>query len=74
MGLHISMRAIQEHSKSIPFGTTIEKIAKIRADISDLQKNESAGDNQKSLKELEDQLLKAYSQLAEEAQQKAAGK
>lgn len=75
MGLHVkpTLRAINEFSQSIPFGDTIEKIAKIRSNISDLRKNESGGDKQQSIQDLEDQLLKAYGELAAEAQQKAAG-
>lgn len=75
MGLHVkpTMRALQEHSQSIPFGTTIEKIVKIRSNISDLQKNESGGDKKQDIQQLEEDLLAAYSQLAQEAQQKAAG-
>lgn len=75
MGLHVkpTLRAINEFSQSIPFGSTIEKIAKIRSDISDLRKNESGGEKQQGIQQLEDQLLQAYSQLAAEAQQKAAG-
>ncbi|AXG69059.1 hypothetical protein KORDIASMS9_01278 [Kordia sp. SMS9] len=66
------LRSLKENNSSFPFGDNLEKIALIKAEMSDLDKK-GEGSSER-VKELESKLLDSYKELSEEAKKKSIGK